>query len=242
MQTPSNLSISESEEYRLSPIGIIRTPFVEKFGVPRQPHLATHIKGRIEFFSPYDDAEAFFGLEEFSHLHVLFYFNLIDYERFRPRVRPPRLGGNATCGVFATRSPFRPNLIGLSLVKLDRVVSVHGRTHLEVSGVDLVDKTPILDIKPYIAFNDAIPEASSGFAKSEPKRVRVVFTDEHKKMLMAEGEERYLAVLECLSQDPRPAYKDEDDRKIYTLKIFNYHLRFYYESSCIVVMDIRTVS
>jgi len=241
MQMLSRPSVSASEEYTLRPIGIIRTPFVEKFGVPRQLRLATHVKGHIEFFSPYDDAEAFSGLEGFSHLHVLFRFNLIAYENFKPRVRPPRLGGNATAGVFATRSPFRPNLLGLSIVTLDKIVTVHGRTHLEVSGVDLVDKTPILDIKPYIAFNDAIPLAQSGFASAKPHKVQVIFENDLEQRLRREGEERFYAVLECLSQDPRPAYKDENDKKMYTLKIFNYQLVFKFHLNSIVVVDIRIV-
>src|SRR6478736_5715820 len=152
----------------MSPVAVIRTSFGEKFGVPRQPGLAPSAKGRIVFENTYRNPDTLRGIEGFSHLWVIFQFHLA--EGWSPTVRPPRLGGNERVGVFASRSPFRPNPIGLSVVKLERVEldSPEGPV-IHVSGVDLVDGTPVLDIKPYVAYSDALPEARSGFAGAPPE-------------------------------------------------------------------------
>ena len=149
-------------------IGIARTPFDEKFGTPRQPGLVNEARGRIEIHDPFNQSDAFKGLETFSHIWLLFHFHLTPDKEFQPTVRPPRLGGNDRIGVFATRSPFRPNRIGQSVVRLLEVQPHSKGLALIVEGIDLVDQTPILDVKPYLAYCESHPEATSGFAQNAP--------------------------------------------------------------------------
>ena len=164
-------------------IGYIRTPFREKFGVPRQPGLATAAQGVLELAPPFDRPESLEGLEGFSHVWLLWRFHLAvrKSEDWSPTVRPPRLGGNRRLGVFATRSPFRPNPLGLSAVRL---LAVERRAcRLVLGGVDLVDGTPVFDIKPYAPYTDSIPDAAGGFADASPEaRLCVMFSAEAQKL------------------------------------------------------------
>src|SRR5574344_217276 len=216
----SNLSIS------IKPIGFIRTPYQEKFAVPRQPGLAPDALRVIEFYPPYNDELAFEGIEGFSHIHVIFLFDKSDYQKFKPKVRPPRLGGNTSVGVFATRSPFRPNTLGLSIVKIHRVIREKGKVSLEVSGADLVNNTPIIDIKPYIPFVDSVPNAIGGFATEKPPVLDLVFLNDTKTKLQTLGEQNFNAICQTLSQDPRPAYKDATDSKEYNAKLYDKDIWF----------------
>ena len=195
----------------MEPIAYLRSPFVEKFGVPRQGNLAPHVISEVVFQPAYSSPECVRGLEQFSHLWLIWGFHHNESAGWHPTVRPPRLGGNTRLGVFATRSPFRPNGLGLSVVKL---VSVQPGVLLQVSGADMVDGTPIYDIKPYIPYADSVPEASAGFTRTPWRSLRV--------QLPAGAEERWpqpwlLALQETLSQDPRPAYSRDSEREYHLI-------------------------
>ncbi len=205
-----------------TPVAVMRSCYGEKFGAPRQPGLAPSARGRIVFCGEYANADALRGIEGFSHLWVVFHFHLA--QGWSPTVRPPRLGGNERVGVFASRSPFRPNPIGLSVVKLDRVAweSPEGPV-LHVSGLDLVDGTPILDIKPYVAYSDALPEAVSGFAGAAPAgRLTVAFAPGLRETLDADFA---ALVIETLALDPRPAFHDDPARE-YGVALDGRNVRF----------------
>ena len=218
-------------------IGYIKSPFAQKFAVPRQPVLCPSVISTIHFYPPYSDPRAFEGLEGFSHIHVLFLFDRAPYDRFKATVRPPRLGGNTHVGVFASRSPFRPSRIGLSVVRLLKIEVVNGKTTLVVSGADLVDNTPIIDIKPYIPFVDIRSDATGGYASSIPPLKDVEFacaTD----ML----NDREIVILkEILAQDPRPAYKGDDDAREYQTIVLNLDIRFKVRSKCVTVTQIKRI-
>jgi tRNA-Thr(GGU) m(6)t(6)A37 methyltransferase TsaA len=156
--------------FKIAPIGVISTPFKQKFGIPRQPGLAPAALGVIDITAPYDDINAFRGLEQFSHLWLLFHFHKHADKNWSPLIRPPRLGGNEKIGVFASRSTFRPNGLGQSVVKLNEVSKDKGKVTITVSGVDLLDQTPIIDIKPYIPYSDSIPKAQAGYASEAPNK------------------------------------------------------------------------
>jgi len=209
----------------MKPIGVVESCFGEKFGTPRQSGIVESARGRIVFSDEVDD-EACRGLEEFSHLWLVFLFDQVDEEETRWLVRPPRLGGNEKKGVFATRSPFRPNRIGLSLVKFESI----GVGSLEVSGLDLVDGTPILDVKPYLPYVEAVPDAKGGFAEAAPVRMEVVFQFDD-----LEGGDRRL-ISEALSLDPRPAYHDDPER-IYGCLLAGYEVKWRAEEGKIKVLS-----
>ena len=188
-------------------IARIRTPFKTKFGIPRQSGVAAEVKGEIVFEPDYREPEAVRGLEGFSHIWLIWCFTEAVSDKWSPTVRPPRLGGNVRMGVFATRSPFRPNPIGLSSVKLERVEYTADRGPvLHVRGADLMDGTPIFDIKPYVAYADSHPAASGGFTDTaEFKELRVELDDGVTEPL-PEG------LFEGLENDPRPRYHDDPER------------------------------
>ena len=207
-------------------IGYMKSPYKEKFGIPRQPNLV-QVESYIEMVEPYNDLSAFEGIEEFSHLWLLWQFhenkNQKESQKFRPQVRPPRLGGNTKIGVFATRSMYRPSPLGLSVVRLKDVKKVGKSVRVYVTGSDLLDGTPIVDIKPYIHYSDAVIDAESGYAQDEPKRKSVIWSDraieQKQQLLMSEKLSVQTAQeLEAvLSLDPRPAYQD-DEARVYKMK------------------------
>lgn len=203
-------------------IGIVHSPFHEKFGIPRQPNLV-QVPAIIEFNSPYHDALAFEGLDEFSHLWLIWSFhqNKADSQslkKFRTQIRPPRLGGNQKLGVFASRSMYRPSELGLSVVELVKVIQQNGKAKLLIRGADLLNGTPIVDIKPYIAYSDAIPEAKSGFAQAAPALLKVEWTEVANTQAQALIEQKLFdceqqsLIDELLALDPRPAYQDDESR------------------------------
>lgn len=209
------------KEKRIEPIARIKTDFPGKFGIPRQSGIAGELEGIIEFEKDYADREAIRGIEEFTHLWLIWGFS--ENESWSPTVRPPRLGGNVRKGVFATRSPFRPNGLGLSCVRLLRVEdSGQGMPKLIVGGVDLMDGTPIYDIKPYIPYADSIPDASSGFAPDPGKRLEVIIPEELEVRIPSE---KRAALRKVLSLDPRPQYLDEGDRE-YGFGFAGFEIRF----------------
>lgn len=194
--------MTRDETYEIEPIAHIRTSFPEKFGIPRQSGLVAEAKGTIVFEPKYRDPDALRGIEEFSHLWLIWGFSAVEQDGFTPLVRPPRLGGNEKRGVFATRSPFRPNELGLSVVRLEGAEKTKGKgVVLNVSGVDLLDKTPIYDIKPYIPYADAHPDARGGFASDPDEGVLIVDCDDALRGRLGEDA---VAVLAALARDPAP--------------------------------------
>lgn len=204
-------------------IARIRNAYDEKFGVPRQSGLAENVLSTIVFEEKYRVAEALRGIEEFSHLWLIWGFDRTERESWSPTVRPPRLGGNKRVGVFATRSPFRPNAIGLSCVKLVSIDKTQEGTVLRVAGADLVNGTPIYDIKPYLPYTDCRREATGGFTdRSEKRTVKVQFAEDAGRKLSEEQRKELEAVLK---EDPRPAYQ-EDPQREYAFSFGGRQIRF----------------
>ena len=211
----------------INPIAVLRSPLKQKFGAPRQPGLVD-LEGHIDFFDPYGDPAAFEGIEQFSHLWLVWEFHAIKTSSdFTARVRPPRLGGNQKVGVFATRTMFRPNPLGLSVVKLDRVAVSGNQVTLWVRGADLIDGTPIFDIKPYLPYSDAVASAQApGF--DMPPFHEVVFTAQALDQLddfEILGDQDLIAAVIAL--DPRPAYRaDKPDDRVYGLRWRTFDVHF----------------
>ena len=211
------------DELILRPIAHIQTDFKEKFGVPRQSGRVKELQGWVVFEKEYAVREALRGLEEFSHIWLLWGFSLCKREGWSPTVRPPRLGGNKRMGVFATRSPCRPNPIGLSVVRLEGILEGKEGLMLAVSGADLVDGTPIYDIKPYLPFADVTENASGGFADSfKDYALEVELPEEWAEVLPAE---KLPALLGILREDPRPAY--QRDERSYGLSFAGFAVSFF---------------
>ena len=217
-------------------IARIRNAYDGKFGVPRQSGLVEQVVSTIVFEPEYRVAEALRGIEEFSHLWLIWSFDRAERETWSPTVRPPRLGGNQRVGVFATRSPFRPNAIGLSCVKLLGVEKGSEGTVLKVTGADLMNGTPIYDIKPYLPYADCRPEATGGFTdRTEKRRVEVEIPEEYAGQMTAEDLEALKAVLR---EDPRPAYQDDPER-IYAFEFAGKNVRFVVEGKVLKVVSIQ---
>lgn len=220
-------------------IAHIYTDFPEKFGIPRQSGLVPELRGKIVFEPEYRNADALRGLEGYSHIWLLWQFSEAVRENWSPTVRPPRLGGKKHQGVFATRSPFRPNPIGLSSVKLEKIeLESKDGPLLYVSGADLLNGTPIYDIKPYLPFTDCHPEAVGGFADD--------FVDYHLEVQIADEllaqvpEEKHGALLGVLAQDPRPAYQN-DAARIYGITFGTQNIRFQVQERVLTVLEIETI-
>lgn len=218
-------------------IARIHTPYKTKFGIPRQSGVAQSVKGEIVFEPEFRNVDAVRGLEDFSHIWLIWQFSEAVRDNWSPLVRPPRLGGNKYLGVFATRSPFRPNSIGLSSVKLDRVeITSDKGPVLHVSGADLMDGTPIFDIKPYIPYADAHADAKGGFTdNTQFELLKVRIPDELKKSL-SEGE--FEALKEVLENDPRPRYHNDPER-IYGMEFGGYEVKFSVLEDILTVKDIK---
>ena len=215
-------------------IARIHNAYDEKFGVPRQSGLAEEVISTIVFEEKYRVPEALRGIEAFSHLWLIWAFDRAERETWSPTVRPPRLGGNKRVGVFATRSPFRPNAIGLSCVRLAGVEKTPEGTVLKVAGADLVNGTPIYDIKPYLPYADCRPEATGGFTDTtEKRRVEVRFSEEAAGQLNAEEQKALAAVLK---EDPRPAYQ-EDPERVYAFSFGGRNIRFRVADGVLVVIS-----
>lgn len=219
----------------LQPIGIIQSPYDEKFSVPRQPNLVEEGKGILKLLPPYNSPDAVRGLEQFSHIWLIFQFHQIPEREWHATVRPPRLGGNERIGVFASRATHRPNPLGLSKVKLERVICENGEILLQLGSMDLVNGTPILDIKPYIVYADSDPDASSGFAQEKPKsKLDVEFSQQS---LQAVANCKTFAkfgisrpkqfIADIIAQDPRPAYQQgKVSDRIYGMSLAGYNVRW----------------
>ena len=225
-----------NDNISLKIIATIRTGFRSKFGIPRQSGLVSGSKAVIVFEPEYRNDEALRGLENFSHLWLVWKFSETVSEKWSPTVRPPKLGGNKRMGVFATRAPYRPNPIGLSSVKLDSIeYGTSDGTILHISGADLLDGTPIYDIKPYIAYSDSHPDAVCGFADEVyGNRLKVDFGGNDKD-LPTEIKEQLEEILAC---DPRPGYQDDSER-IYKFEYFSYAVSFKVENDTLTVLSIK---
>lgn len=218
----------------ISPIAVIRTEFPEKFGIPRQSGLASALRGRIVFNEGFKDPSALKGLESFSHLWLIWEFSANRHSDWHPTVRPPRLGGNATMGVFATRSPFRPNPLGLSCVEIEGIdLSTPEGPVIYVIGADLMDGTPIYDIKPYIRYADSRPDAVCGYADDIPQKTLEVVMPEEIKMELGE---KAGAAMEILAYDPRPSYQNDPER-VYGLSFAGYDIKFIVVGNTLTVTE-----
>lgn len=214
--------------YSVSPIGFVRSCFKEKFAIPRQPQLAPAARGVLELVAPFDRAEAIAGLEQVSHVWLLFLFHQTLEDKPRLKVRPPRLGGNASIGVFASRATHRPNGIGQSVVRLDKVEP--GR--LWLSGIDLLDGTPVLDIKPYVPYADCIPQAQNAMAEAAPAAIPVDWAaaalQQAQQHALRLGEPLVELIEQCLAQDPRPAYQVPEPERRYGVQFWDVQVRWHY--------------
>ena len=232
-------------------IGYMCSPFVEKFGIPRQSNLV-NTTSYIKLIAPYDDINAFQGIEQFSHLWLLWQFHANDVKKsdnavnkagtFQPMIRPPRLGGNQKIGVFASRSMYRPSQIGLSVVQFLEVKKVENELRLYVQGADILSGTPIVDIKPYLAYADAIPDAMSGYAPDAPQILEVIWSDDallQKQKLLNEKvcTEQILQELEqVIAQNPKPAYQ-KDPERVYGLSFANLNVKFQISEQSVKIVD-----
>ena len=228
MQTPLSL-------YNMKIIARIYNDFEEKFGIPRQSGILDGFLSRIVFEPEYRVREALRGIEDFSHLWLIWNFSEAERDTWSPTVRPPRLGGNKRMGVFATRAPYRPNPIGLSSVRLVAVQDSKDGPTLIVSGADMMSGTPIYDIKPYLPYTDSHPEASSGFAAEVfDYSLHVDFPEE---LLALIPEDKRAGLITLLENDPRPSYKAEGDR-VYTFSFAGYEISFKVDNGCLTVLGV----
>lgn len=229
---------------KIAPIATAHSCFTEKFGIPRQPLLADASRAAIELLPPFNDPEAMSGLEQHSHLWLTWIFHDVAGQ-WSPKVRPPRLGGNKKLGVFATRSPFRPNNIGLSVVRLIEVRTTP-KVELIVAGADLLDGTPILDIKPYIPYADAVVDASSELAETAPASIAVNIPEAILAVARDYrddwGTDLPALIHQVLAQDPKPAYQQPDPERIYGMALCGYNLQWRYVNGEIEVLGLNALN
>ncbi len=214
----------------IKPIAYIKTDFSEKFGIPRQSGRVKELIGRVEFIDEFKNPEAIKGIEEYSHLWLIFGFSKAEYKEKTMTVRPPRLGGNKRVGIFASRSPYRPNSLGLSCVKLERVE----KGSLVVSGIDLLNDTPIYDIKPYIPYSDCVLDACGSYAESNKNHaLEVNFAPEFLNIL---PKDKQLAAIKCLEDDPRPSYQQDERR--YSMLFAGFDIHFKVSDNVLTVVEV----
>ena len=256
-----------SSLFSFTPVGHVHSCFKEKFGIPRQPGLVSEARATLELEPPYNRGEALLGLEGFSHVWIIFVFHEAIREQWRATVRPPRLGGNQRIGVFASRSPFRPNPVGMSVVKLEKVECDGGRCLLHLRGIDLLDGTPVLDIKPYLPYADALPEADGGYAAEPPSSTTLVTFSELAESQCTERERNGTLGLrqlveQVLSLDPRPAYYEDkkcadrertnknnagdemknDKKQFFAMRLHDFDLHWKVKAGHVEVLELRPVS
>jgi tRNA-Thr(GGU) m(6)t(6)A37 methyltransferase TsaA len=217
--------------WQFASIGIMNTCFKEKFGIPRQSGLAPSAEGTLSFLPPFDQPEMVRELEDFSHVWVLFVFHTVAGSRLKATVRPPRLGGQRRVGVLASRSGYRPNPIGMSVMELAAIAYPGGRPELHLRGVDLLDGTPVLDVKPYLPYTDDVPRARGGFAAHPPDALTVTFSPRSRRDLARQRHtdpQKFTALIrEVLSQNPRPAHERKRDcKQIFGMRLWNFNVRW----------------
>jgi tRNA-Thr(GGU) m(6)t(6)A37 methyltransferase TsaA len=229
-------------------IGKVNSPYKEKFAIPRQPGLVTSAKATITLSGETNNAELVRELAQFSHIWILFVFHGTQEQGWKPLVRPPRLGGNKKIGVFATRSTFRPNPIGMSVVKLDSIEVENQQVALHISAIDLLDKTPVIDIKPYVPYSDSIAYAEAGFAQNQPSQNLKITFSKKAQISLTEHQKNIpdlaLFIEQVLAQDPRPAYKQgKVDEKIYGMHLYNLNIQWKMEGlDTIQVIEIMPIT
>lgn len=220
---------------QIEPIGIVKTDFKEKFGIPRQSGRVEEIEGRIVLFEPYCSYNYLKGIEQYSHLWIIWGFSENIDKKKHATVRPPRLGGNTRIGVFASRSPFRPNNLALSCVKLKKITEENGKWQITIGGADMLDGSPVFDIKPYIPYTDSVPDADSGFAEDNKSfALNVEINADLAKRL---PENKRQALLKILADDPRPAYQNDENR-IYGFEYAGFEIKFCVKKNVLEVIDI----
>ncbi|NRA21065.1 MAG: tRNA (N6-threonylcarbamoyladenosine(37)-N6)-methyltransferase TrmO [Oceanospirillaceae bacterium] len=235
-----------AQDYCFSPIGIIQSPFTEKFGIPRQPGLCPAVTSTLIFNAQHHHSDLFSGLEHASHLWLIFVFSECYEQPWKAKVRPPRLGGNQKMGVLATRSPYRPNPIGISAVKIERVYTKNAGTYIEVSGADLLNGTPILDIKPYVPYSDCIDSASHALAESFTSLQQPMFFSTQAQAICEQhliecGEQLSLIIEQILRCDPRPAYHKDHQRE-YGISVYHWNIRWTISTLRIDILSIHPTS
>lgn len=237
--------MKNNQSYQLTPVGYIESCYKEKFGIPRQPGLVLS-PATIKIDSFYANDEAFRELENFSHIWVIFIFHKAISEEWKPTVRPPRLGGNKRIGVFASRSMFRPNPVGLSVVELKSIERKDNTIVLNIVGGDFLDATPVIDIKPYLPYADAIVNAKAGYAATKPEvRFNVVFSNEaitQIKQYEVIYPQLKLLITDILQLDPRPAYQDKQQKNDYSMKLYDFDLKWKIENDEVVVTALELLS
>lgn len=222
-------------DYTVKPIAHIKSDFPTKFGIPRQAGIVDTLEAVVVFEPEYRNPDALRGIDGFSHLWLIWQFSEAVRDTWSPTVRPPRLGGNTRLGVFATRSPFRPNALGLSCVRLVGVEESDMGTVLRVAGADLMDGTPIYDIKPYIPYADCHPDALSGFAPDSGKKLSVSIAEDIERKIPSA---KLPAVIGVLENDPRPRYQNDPDR-IYTMEFADFEISFKVDGEKLTVSDVK---
>ncbi len=222
----------------LHPIGIIHSCFSEKFGIPRQPGLVKNARARLELLEPCNREEMVKGLDDFSHIWLQFLFHDTIKEGWKPTIRPPWLGGQKRVGIFASRSPHRPNHLGLSVVRLEKIVKEKKNLYLELSGVDLLDKTPVVDIKPYISYSDRVENTADGYVRSSTPEIEVFFSERVLRFCEEyqgrTGRNLQALIREILEQDPRPASQRSKQRE-YGVLLWDVNIRWRAEGNTFFV-------
>lgn len=214
----------------IKPVAYIHTDFKDKFGIPRQSGRVPSLTGKIVFEKEFKNPEVIRGIEEYSHLWIIFGFHKAEYKEGTMTVRPPRLGGNTRVGIFASRAPYRPNSLGLSCVKIEKV----SNGEIVVSGVDILDGTPVYDIKPYIPYSDSLPDACGSFAEEmKDHSLQVEFPE---NLLNEIPEEKRKAIIDCLSDDPRPSY--QEDAREYSMAFADFDIHFVVEKQKLIVKSL----
>jgi tRNA-Thr(GGU) m(6)t(6)A37 methyltransferase TsaA len=230
--------------YTFHPIGTISSCYKEKFGIPRQPGLVTEARATLTLLPPYNQPDTVRGLEGFSHLWLIFVFHGTQAQGWKPTVRPPRLGGNARMGVFATRSTFRPNPVGLSVARLCDIQVQGSNITLELAGTDLLDGTPVLDIKPYLPYADAINSANAGFAPEAPVAQQPVMFSALARLQCDQKQQQGQTDIarligQILQQDPRPSYQQGQlGGRIYAMRLYDFDVRWHYTPMGIEVLEL----
>ena len=222
----------------IHPIGTILTPFDEKFGIPRQASLLSQVQSQIIIHSDYKDINAFRGLVDYSHIWLIFGFHQVQQTDFKPLIRPPRLGGNQKLGVFASRSPFRPNQLGMSVVQLHSVKHDQNSITLNISGADVVNETPLYDIKPYIPYADSFADAVADVAPDAPEPLQVMVECRSKALQIGITAQQLEQISLILQSDPRPAYQNQPER-IYVVRLFGCDWHFSIMDNVCHVTDVQ---
>ena len=240
------------DTFTFTKIGFIKSCYQEKFGIPRQPRLETESISELILLPPYNDLNSIREIQQFSHLWLLFIFDQTQKAKWKALIRPPRLGGNKRIGVFASRSTFRPNPIGMSAVELLATKIKNDKVSLLLRGCDLLNNTPIIDIKPYIPYSDAIPNASAGFASTPPSSTFEVYFSDTALQQCQQFEANYnkgandlkldlkKLIIQILQLDPRPSYQHQPSDRVYAMRLYNFDLRWRYcENGIILVLELK---